>query len=90
MWGQPINFIIKMKEKNASNARIANVIASMKWVITKLQERGMAFNQLNLLTIKKPKVMKKETNYLTEEEIGQFLYAIKRDMVKSSTVHTSD
>jgi len=80
------HFIIKMKENNASNARIANVIASVKWVLTKLQERGMIFNRLNILTIKKPKAMKKETNYLTEEEVGQLVDVVKQDMVKRETV----
>ena len=66
-------FIIRMKEKNACNARIANIISSVKWVISRLKEKGLVFNQLNLLTIKKPRIMKKETNYLTEKEIEQFI-----------------
>ena len=80
------HFIIQMKEKEASNSRISNLIASMKWVISKLQTKGMIFRNLNLLTIKKPKIMKKETNYLTEVEIAQFLDCIKRDMAKRETV----
>ncbi len=80
------HFIMKMKERNVSNTSIANVIASMKWVITKLQAKGMTFNRLNLLTIKKPRARKKETNYLTEEEVALFISAIKRDMVKRETV----
>ena len=80
------HFIIKMKEKNVSNTSIANVIAAMKWVITKLQAKGTIFNRLNLLTVKKPRARKKETNYLTEEEVGLFIFAIKRDMVKRETV----
>ena len=79
-------FIIHMKEKGASNSRISNVIASAKWLITKLQGKEMAFDQLNLLTIKKPRAMKKETNYLTEAEIKQFLEGIQRDMAKRETV----
>ena len=79
-------FIIHMKEKGASNSRISNVIASAKWLITKLQGKEMAFDQLNLLTIKKPRAMKKETNYLTEAEIKQFLEAIQRDIAKRETV----
>lgn len=79
-------FIIKMKEKNVSNTSIANVIASMKWVLTKLQEKGVVFNRLNILMIKKPRAMKKETNYLTEEEINQLINVIKQDMVKRETV----
>lgn len=79
-------FIIHMKEKGASNSRIANVIASAKWLITRLQGKEMAFDQLNLLTIKKPRAMKKETNYLTEAEIKQFLEGIQRDIAKRETV----
>ena len=79
-------FIIHMKEKGASNSRISNVIASAKWLITKLQGKEMAFDQLNLLTIKKPRAMKKETNYLTEAEIKQFLEGIHRDIAKRETV----
>jgi integrase/recombinase XerD len=79
-------FIIKMKEKNVSNTSIANVIASMKWVLTKLQEKDITFNRLNLLMIKKPRAMNKETNYLTEEEVGKFIDVVKQDMVKRETV----
>jgi site-specific recombinase XerD len=79
-------FIIRMKETGASNARIANVIASVKWLIAKLQKKNITFNKLNLLAIRKPRVIKKETNYLTEEEISQFLEAIKQDIAKKETV----
>jgi len=79
-------FIIHMKEKGASNSRIANIIASAKWIITRLQSKDVAFSELNLLTIKKPRAMKKETNYLTEAEIRQFLEGIKRDIARRKTV----
>jgi integrase/recombinase XerD len=79
-------FIIHMKKNGASNSRISNVIASAKWIIARLQSKGVAFNQLNLPTIKKPKTMKKETNYLTEAEIGQFIGCIKRDIARKETV----
>jgi site-specific recombinase XerD len=80
------HFIVAMKGRNACNARIANVIASVKWVITKLKEKSFTFNRLNLLTIKRPRICKKETNYLTEKEIAQLISAIKQDMVKKETV----
>jgi|WetSurMetagenome_2_1015567.scaffolds.fasta_scaffold00416_6 site-specific recombinase XerD len=79
-------FIIHMKKDGASNSRIANIIASAKWVITKMQSRDILFAQLNLLTIRKPRVMKTETNYLTEEEVEQFLECIKIDIAKKETV----
>lgn len=81
-----LRFMIKMKERNVSNSSIANMIASVKWVITKLQERGMVFNRLNLSDIKKPRLRKKETNYLTEEEIRRFVYTIAQDIAKNATV----
>lgn len=79
-------FIIHMKENGASNSRISNVIASAKWIITRLQTKEIVFKQLNLLTIKKPKAMKKETNYLTETEVRLFLEGIKRDIAERETV----
>jgi len=79
-------FMIRMKEKGASNSRIANVIASVKWVVARLKNRGVVLAQLNISDIKKPRVTKKETNYLTEKEIEMFLDCIKRDMVKRPTV----
>ena len=79
-------FIIRMKEKGASNSRIANIIASVKWFIGKLIKRGIVLMRLNLADIRKPRVMKKETNYLTEKEIGMFLDGIKRDMDERRTV----
>jgi site-specific recombinase XerD len=79
-------FIIRMKEKGASNSRIANIIASVKWVIVRLKDRGVILTRLNIPAIRKPKVRKKETNYLTENEIGIFFDCIKRDMAKRQTV----
>lgn len=79
-------FIMRMKAKGASNSRIANVIASVKWLIGKLKNRGFVLARLNVSDIRKPRVMKKETNYLTEREIQMFLDSIKRDMNKKPTV----
>jgi integrase/recombinase XerD len=69
-----------------SHTGIANIIASVKWVVTRLQERGMTFHRLDLPAVKKPRVMKKETNYLTEEEVRKFLSAVREDMAKRETV----
>lgn len=79
-------FIIRMKEKGVSNCRIANVISAVKWLIAKLKSRGIVLARLNVSDIKKPRVMKKETNYLTEKEIRMFLDCIKGDMAKRLTV----
>ena len=64
-------FILKMKERGAGNCRIAQVIAAMKWVMVRLEERGQT-SGLDLAKIKKPRVTKKETNYLTETEVEYF------------------
>lgn len=79
-------FILLMKEKGNSNARIGSVIAAVKWIIGRLIKQGAVLSRLNLTDIKKPRVMKKETNYLTEKEVGLFLDAIQRDMEKKETV----
>jgi site-specific recombinase XerD len=81
-------YILEMKGRGASNAHIANVISAMKWLVARLKEKSVAFPDLNLLAIRKPKAVKKETNYLTEYEIAQFLdtvrgYILKRQDVKS-------
>jgi site-specific recombinase XerD len=80
------NFIEKMKKSGASGARIRNVVNAVKWVVRSLQNRGVAFYQLNLLTIKLPKIMRKEVNYLTESEIEQLLSCVKQDIEKRETV----
>jgi integrase/recombinase XerD len=79
-------FIIRMKEKGASNSRIANVIAAMKWLIQQLIRQGVVFPGLDVMAIRKPKAMKKETNYLTEVEIEQFLGVIKKHIAKRPTL----
>lgn len=80
------NFILKMKGAGAGNQRIRNVINAVKWVVQKSQNKGIVFNQLNLLTIKQPKIMKREVNYLTESEVEQFINCIKKDIEKKETV----
>jgi site-specific recombinase XerD len=80
------SFIVRMKEKGASNSRIANVIAAMKWVLRKLVRQGVVFETLDPQAIRKPKATKKETNYLTEDEIEQFLSAIREDIAKRQTL----
>jgi integrase/recombinase XerD len=79
-------FILRMKEKGASNSRIANVIASVKWVIGKLKKRGMVLTRLDLSEIKRPRAIKRETNYLTEKEVALFFDCIKRDIAERPTV----
>lgn len=74
------NFILKMRDRKASNSRIANVISAVKWVINFAQQNDMIKTTLDLEKVKKPKIGKKEVNYLTEEEIDMFLGAISDDI----------
>lgn len=80
------DFIIQMKASGAGSSRIRNVINSVKWIVVNMQNSGTVFNQLNLLTIKQPKIMRKEVNYLTEVEISHFLDCIRNDIQKKKTV----
>ncbi len=79
-------FIIAMKQNGAGNARIANVIATLKWIIPCLERKGIVFPHLDLLSIKKPRIIKPETNYLTEREVERFLSGVTRDIEKRPTV----
>lgn len=74
------NFILKMRDNGASNSRIANVISAVKWVINYLQMNNMIKRTLDLEKVKKPKIEKKEINYLSEDEVEIFLNAITRDI----------
>ena len=80
------HYILEMKSRGASNVRIANVIAAMKWLIARLWEKGATFPSLDLLAVRKPKAVKKETNYLTEREVAQFLDTVQDDTSRRSTV----
>lgn len=81
-------FIIKMQDKGASNSRIANVISAVKWVIKNLQDRGEIPKTLDLEKVKKPKIGRREVNYLTECEIGQFLDCVRKDIEKRDGVRS--
>jgi site-specific recombinase XerD len=72
-------FIENMKDKESSNSRIANVISAVKWFIGKLQKDGSA-KQIKLEEIIKPKIIRKEVNYLTEEEVKIFLNSVESDI----------
>ncbi|MFA5925604.1 MAG: tyrosine-type recombinase/integrase [Parcubacteria group bacterium] len=79
------NFIIKMKG-GIDNSTIRSVIYAVKWIVKSMQNRRVVFQHLDLLLIKQPKIMKKEVNYLTENEIEQFINCIKKDIDKRETV----
>lgn len=80
------DFILKMRDNGASNSRIANVISAIKWVIKKLQDDGKIPKTLDLDKVKKPKIGKREVEYLTEEEVKIFIRAIQEDESKGMEI----
>jgi len=74
------NFILKMKDNNASNSRIANVISALKRIIHELRSNNLTKNHIDLESIIKPKIIKKSVNYLTEEEVKKLVGAIENDI----------
>ncbi len=80
------DFIFRMKQNGASSSRIANVISAMKWVISKLQTNCEIKRGLDLEKVKKPKISRKEVNYLTEQETKRFIDAIKADDTKGMEI----
>lgn len=80
------NFILKMKDGGASNSRIANVISAVKWLISYLQENNMIQKKLDLEKIKKPKIDRREVEYLTDQEIAAFICAIEKDYSKGPDI----
>lgn len=73
-------FILLMRENGASGARIRNVISAMKSLITHLQKEGLKFPKLDIEKIRKPRLERKEVNFLTLEEIKIFLNTISEDI----------
>lgn len=74
-------FILQMKDNGASNSRIANVISAIKKLLSHLLDNGHSL-KVDIEKIRKPKVGRKEVNYLTEEEIEMLLGSIKKDIKK--------
>lgn len=80
------NFIIKMKDNEASNSRIANVISAVKWIIGWLQKNGLLAKTLDLEMVRKPKIERKEPIFLTENEIEMFIGAINVDIQRNGEI----
>lgn len=78
--------ILKMRGSGAGNSRIANVISAVKWVVKRLQEEKKIERTLDLEKVRKPKIERREVEYLTEEEITRFLDAINKDIEKGIKV----
>ena len=73
-------FIIKMKSNGASGSRISNVISAMKKFLNYLKDKQIIKLEVDMDKIRKPKIQKKETNYLTEDEIKMLISTISNDL----------
>lgn len=80
------DFILAMRDGSASNSRISNVISAVKWITNNLQINNMIKRTLDLDKIKKPKIDRKEVNYLTDFEISAFIDAIEGDCSKGPDI----
>lgn len=80
------DFIADMKNQGASSSRIANIISAVQRVIKDLQSEGTIKNKLDAEKIMKPKILRKEVNYLTEDEIAIFLDTIQADIDAGSAI----
>jgi len=80
------DFIAVMKNQGASSSRIANIISAIQRVIKDLQREGTIRNKLDTEKIMKPKIIRKEVNYLTEDEIVIFLDTIQADIDAGSAI----
>lgn len=80
------DFILKMKDNGASNSRIANVISAVKWIIRTGEDYSMIRSSIDFMKIVKPKIPRREVEYLTEDEIGMFLNAITGDKSKGPEI----
>jgi len=75
-------FVLQMRDNGANGARIRNVISAMKSLISHLQKEGLDTLHLDLDKIRKPRLERKEVNFLTLEEIRIFLQTITDDIAK--------
>lgn len=75
-------FILRMRENGAQSARIRNIISAMKSLLSYLQTEGLEIPELDLDKIRKPRLERKEVNFLTLEEIKIFLKTITDDITQ--------
>lgn len=74
------DFIVRMKANGASGSRISNVISAMKKILNYLKDKQIIKLEVDMDKIRKPKIQKKETNYLTEDEIKMLITTIRNDL----------
>jgi len=80
------DFILKMKDNGAGNSRIANVISAIKWIIRIGENNSIIKSNVDLVKIIKPKIPKREVEYLEDGEIRIFLDAIESDNSKGPEI----
>lgn len=73
------DFVLKMKDKEASSKRICDIISAMKRIISDLQIKNLVPRNLDVNSIEKPKVKHKQMEYLSEEEVKRFIEAVASD-----------
>ena len=79
-------FILAMKDSGASNSRIANVISAVKRIFGDLQQAQLVSNSLALDKVKKPKIAKRNVNYLTPDEVTRLIHVILDDIEKREMI----
>lgn len=79
-------FIFLSKKKGNKASGIVGVVNAMKWILKKLQEESEIEKMINLDKIKKPKIPKRDVEYLSKGEIKRFLKVIEGDISKISGV----
>lgn len=79
-------FVIKMKKRDVTNSYIGNVIAAMKWLLGRYQEQHGKVNGIVVDDIIKPRVARKEVEYLSTDEIKVLIKVIKSDNSKGPAI----
>lgn len=80
------DFVLQSQKRGNSNSGIVNVIHAMKWVIKRLQSSGDIKTVINLAEIIKPKIMRKEVNYLTKEDIDKFFRIPEKELSRGFAI----
>jgi len=80
------NYILAARDKGANDARIANVISAIKWAISVMQKYDLIGDDMNLEKVKKPKIIRKEVGYLSEQEIDAFYGCIAKAISKNASI----
>lgn len=82
------NFILKMRSRKVKDSYTANVLSAMRWLVFGYEkEFGQGkLNDVVAESIIRPRVPKREVDYLSEEEVRRFYQAIDTDRSKGSPI----